>query len=207
MTLTDDEKAEDEQWLYINELERDYYAQRKKLTDKELLTLFPEAKIVLPDKIREWENKKLVLLEEIRSRLKSLKECAQNDFELWLGKKWLELNEGQKLLNAERHIIRLKRLLWISSGKIVEGRLTDEQIRIANQAPLADLYGQRLRRNGKTLVGLCPFHQEKHASFTIYITTNTYKCYGCGEQGDTIKFLMALHGYSFKEAVRYLTGE
>jgi hypothetical protein len=207
VTLTDDEKAEDEQWLYINELERDYYAQRKKLTDKELLTLFPEAKIVLPDKIREWENKKLVLLEEIRSRLKSLKECAQNDFELWLGKKWLELNEGQKLLNAERHIIRLKRLLWISSGKIVEGRLTDEQIRIANQAPLADLYGQRLRRNGKTLVGLCPFHQEKHASFTIYITTNTYKCYGCGEQGDTIKFLMALHGYSFKEAVRYLTGE
>jgi hypothetical protein len=54
------------------------------------------------------------------------------------------------------------------------------------------------------LKALCPFHEEKTPSFTIYTNTNSYFCYGCNAGGDVIAFLMKLHGIEFKEAIKYL---
>lgn len=61
-----------------------------------------------------------------------------------------------------------------------------------------------LKPAGNNLVGLCPFHQEKSPSFTIYTRSNTYKCFGCGKGGDAIKYIQDSKGFSFTEAVKTL---
>lgn len=51
----------------------------------------------------------------------------------------------------------------------------------------------------------CPFHTEKTASFRL--TGNSYKCFGCGEYGDVISFVMKYNGLSFKDAIAWLDAE
>lgn len=61
-----------------------------------------------------------------------------------------------------------------------------------------------LKRRGSTLVGLCPFHNEKTGSFTVYTNTNSYYCFGCGAGGDVINFMMRIENLDYIEAVRML---
>ena len=61
-----------------------------------------------------------------------------------------------------------------------------------------------LRRRGNTLVGLCPFHNEKTGSFTVYPQTNSFYCFGCGVGGDVINFTMRIENLDYMEAVRTL---
>ena len=71
---------------------------------------------------------------------------------------------------------------------------------------LAGLVGSyvALRRNGRELVGLCPFHGEKSPSFTVNEGKGFFHCFGCGAHGDAIGFVMAVDGLSFVEAVKDL---
>lgn len=62
----------------------------------------------------------------------------------------------------------------------------------------------RLKRRGVNLIGLCPFHSEKTPSFTVSPSKNIFKCFGCGQGGDPVKFLMEHESYSFPEALRWL---
>ncbi len=61
-----------------------------------------------------------------------------------------------------------------------------------------------LRRRGNTLVGLCPFHNEKTGSFVVYTQTNSFYCFGCGAGGDVINFTMRIENLDYMEAVRTL---
>ena len=61
-----------------------------------------------------------------------------------------------------------------------------------------------LRRVGKRLVGLCPFHSDKSPSFYVNQETQRYKCFGCGEGGNVVDFLMRIEGLTFLEAVEQL---
>ena len=61
-----------------------------------------------------------------------------------------------------------------------------------------------LRSRGRTLVGLCPFHNEKTPSFTVYPSSQHFKCYGCGKAGDVFTFLQEREGLSFREAMEQL---
>jgi len=61
-----------------------------------------------------------------------------------------------------------------------------------------------LRRSGRSLTGLCPFHQEKTPSFHVDPVKQVYFCFGCRAGGDVFDFVMGLHGVSFPEAVRLL---
>ncbi|MBK6900292.1 MAG: DNA primase [bacterium] len=61
-----------------------------------------------------------------------------------------------------------------------------------------------LRAAGTNFVGLCPFHREKTPSFNVNPHRQIYKCFGCGEGGDVISFLMKLQGLSFPEALEVL---
>ena len=50
-----------------------------------------------------------------------------------------------------------------------------------------------LKRRGKNMVGLCPFHNEKSPSFNVYPENNSFYCFGCGAGGDVITFLSLIH--------------
>ena len=62
----------------------------------------------------------------------------------------------------------------------------------------------KLARKGTSYRGLCPFHQEQNASFSVLPSKGIYKCFSCGETGDVITFLMKQEAISFDEAVRRL---
>ena len=59
-----------------------------------------------------------------------------------------------------------------------------------------------LKRRGKTLVGLCPFHNEKTPSFTVYPDTRSFYCFGCGAGGDVISFVRRIDNLDYIEAVK-----
>ena len=61
-----------------------------------------------------------------------------------------------------------------------------------------------LKRRGKNLVGLCPFHNEKTPSFTVYPDTASYYCFGCGAGGEVINFIRNIENLDFIESVKLL---
>ena len=61
-----------------------------------------------------------------------------------------------------------------------------------------------LKKRGTSLIGNCPFHNEKTPSFHVSVAKGIYKCFGCGAGGDALKFVMELEKYSYPEAIRYL---
>lgn len=61
-----------------------------------------------------------------------------------------------------------------------------------------------LRRRGKNLVGLCPFHNEKTPSFTVYPESQSFYCFGCGAGGEAISFVRRAENLDYTEAVKYL---
>lgn len=61
-----------------------------------------------------------------------------------------------------------------------------------------------LKRRGKNLVGLCPFHNEKTPSFTVYPENGSFYCYGCGIGGDVFSFVRQIENLDYIEAVKLL---
>ena len=72
--------------------------------------------------------------------------------------------------------------------------------------PIEDVVGQyvSLRRSGSNLFGLCPFHGEKTASFSVAPDKGIYYCFGCHKGGGVINFQMEIEGLSYPDAVRSL---
>ena len=64
-----------------------------------------------------------------------------------------------------------------------------------------------LTRRGSSLVGLCPFHDEKTGSFNVNPHNGFYHCYGCGAGGDVIKFVSEIEHLTFTEAVERLAAK
>ena len=60
------------------------------------------------------------------------------------------------------------------------------------------------KRRGRNLVGLCPFHGEKTASFNLYPETNSFYCFGCGAGGDVITFIKRIENLDYIDAVKFL---
>lgn len=61
-----------------------------------------------------------------------------------------------------------------------------------------------LKKRGTSLIGNCPFHNEKTPSFNVSVTKGIYKCFGCGKGGDSVHFIMDHEKYSYPEALKYL---
>ncbi len=61
-----------------------------------------------------------------------------------------------------------------------------------------------LKKSGSNYVGLCPFHSEKTPSFTVSETKQYYHCFGCGEGGDIVSFIMKKENLEFLDAVKFL---
>src|SRR5205085_12466149 len=75
---------------------------------------------------------------------------------------------------------------------------------------LSDVVGRKValkRRSGAEYAGLCPFHNEKTPSFTVNDKKGFYHCFGCGEHGDAVGFVLKTEGMSFPESVEKLARE
>lgn len=77
---------------------------------------------------------------------------------------------------------------------------------LVQRNPIEDVVGQyvSLRRSGSNLFGLCPFHGEKTASFSVNPDKGIYYCFGCHKGGGPINFQMEIEGLSYPDAVRAL---
>lgn len=61
-----------------------------------------------------------------------------------------------------------------------------------------------LKKRGNTYVGLCPFHNEKTPSFTVYENTQSFYCFGCGAGGDSVSFMRKIENLDYIDAVKLL---
>ena len=62
----------------------------------------------------------------------------------------------------------------------------------------------QLKRRGRNLVGLCPFHNEHTPSFNLYPESGSFYCFGCGAGGDVITFVRRIENLDYMEAVKFL---
>ena len=69
---------------------------------------------------------------------------------------------------------------------------------------LAEARGIQLRRSGRNLMGLCPFHKDTNPSLSIDPVKNEWHCFGCGRGGDVIQWVRYAEGVSFNRAVEML---
>lgn len=88
------------------------------------------------------------------------------------------------------------------AGQIPQRFIDDLLARI----DIAEVVGERvtLKKAGKNLSGLCPFHDEKSPSFTVSQDKQFYHCFGCGAHGSALRFLMEYDRLNFPEAVEQL---
>jgi len=82
----------------------------------------------------------------------------------------------------------------------------DVKEQIKARLDIVEVIGQyvALKPQGKNMVGLCPFHQEKTPSFSVNGDSQFFHCFGCKAGGDVITFWMKYHNLGFKEAVEDL---
>jgi DNA primase len=85
----------------------------------------------------------------------------------------------------------------------IEPRIIDE---ILNKTDIVELIGKsiKLKKSGTNYFACCPFHNEKTPSFSINSKQQFFHCFGCGESGNAIGFIIKYYGYDFVEAVKYL---
>jgi DNA primase len=91
------------------------------------------------------------------------------------------------------------------------GRIRSEDIdQVRSRADIVQVVGQylQLRKAGRdSMVGLCPFHQEKTPSFNVSVAKQVYHCHGCDASGNVFRFLQNVENLSFPEAVERLAGQ
>jgi len=86
------------------------------------------------------------------------------------------------------------------------GSFRDPVDEVRERCDLVEIVSQyvALRRSGRTMVGLCPFHNEKTPSFHVNPERQRWKCFGCGEGGDVFNFIQKIDNLTFREALEHL---
>ena len=193
----------------LKEIKKQWQEFLPRFTNKELLKIFPETKEIIFEKLKESEKENIEVIEIIKKKLTTIKNKTTDEFSKWFWQEWIKINEGQEFLEVDEKMARFKRLAYVAKGKKLKGIITDEMIQQALLIPIESIINQhiRLRKSGKNLIGLCPFHNEKYPSFFIYPETNSFYCFGCQKGGNVINLIRILYGYSFKDAVKYLMGK
>jgi len=81
--------------------------------------------------------------------------------------------------------------------------------KITETARIEEVVGDfvTLKKRGTSLIGNCPFHNEKTPSFHVSVAKGIYKCFGCGKGGDSVHFIMDHEKYSYPEALKFLANK
>ncbi|MPM13522.1 DNA primase [bioreactor metagenome] len=85
----------------------------------------------------------------------------------------------------------------------------EDILRIMDAVRIEEVVGEyvSLKKRGSSLIGLCPFHNEKTPSFNVSPSLNIFKCFGCGKAGNAVNFLMEYEHYTYPEALRKLAAK
>lgn len=197
---TTHDEAELEELFF--DLERGWRDSLPHLSDIEWLKVFPEARGVLADKIKEWGEQKERLIGIAKRALReSIAGTAEQHIVIRL---YVQAFVIPKINDVDKHVARLRRQQAHFSPRVVAGRITDIDIQRAKEVPIISLISSNTRRTGRTLTAKCPLHKERTPSFVIYTASNTCWCFGCQKGGDSIALTRLLHNLSFIEAVKYL---
>ena len=169
---------------------------------KELLEIFPEAKRIIPEKIKEWKEVKKKIIEEetvpFFEKCNRLKDEFKRAF-------WKEAY-GYFAGGFNETIAQLKRLRRLEGLLKYSQNDFNAKIEVAKQSPIQELFDfERLRKQGRRFIARCPFHKDKTPSFYIY-ENNSWYCFSCNTGGDSIDFIKVLHNLGFREAVSYIAG-
>lgn len=188
------------------------WAHQTKLSDDEWIKVFSDDSESRKDIIEALATKKEFYLDLLESQLIFIKK--ENETKVPYAKRQSKYSYIEYLTaQAEKTKQTINSLDFQAEGlkqygkkrnRKKSGEITEEEKQEARRVPLDLLYGERLRKAGKTLVGRCPFHEEKSGSFTIYVDDNRYHCFGCDIDGDSIAFVEEKHNLKFPDAVRFL---
>lgn len=193
---------------YIWQLRDEWLKSQRKYTDEELVKVFPEAKIIVRQLLKNRKRRYAILRKRIKKLLEMVKNSKVSEFKKWFVREWIKVDKVQDLLGIGRDIRRLNRLDRLFSGK------TNPEIRnwqtakeLALQVPILEIaqrHVRNLKRSGQNYTGRCLFHDDRHPSMVIYPETNSYFCFGCQNGGSVINFTQGIHNCSYKEAVKIL---
>jgi len=171
---------------------------------QEWLEIFPEGRGYIERNLmryRAWrgwlEKQKVELLKLLAER--GFSEDLE-EFFLFLIALYVDI----PLLWVNKEIRRLegylpKKIIHNSSEKFLDAEEIKSKVDIVEV--VSDYV--ELRKVGKTYMGRCPFHDDRHPSFAVY-SDGYYRCFGCGASGDVIDFIMQIRGCDFKEALEIL---
>ena len=83
-------------------------------------------------------------------------------------------------------------------------QFNDAVAQIKDRMDIVDIVSKYviLKKKGANYWGCCPFHNEKTPSFSVNPAKGIYKCFGCGEGGDAISFLMKINNQTFHEVIK-----
>ncbi|MDK9705836.1 MAG: DNA primase [Desulforhopalus sp.] len=89
---------------------------------------------------------------------------------------------------------------------VVQESRDDVTALVKERADIVQIIGEcvELKRSGVRFLGRCPFHGEKTASFSVHAGQQFYHCFGCGESGDVISFMMKYYNLDFPSALKEL---
>lgn len=179
-----------------------------KFSDQELLEIFPEAKGIIPMKIKETKAEISEKKTDIKKRLKGLYHLKVDELPEWFGEELIKTFFMPELVVLQKRLFRLERFQQLLRPKSKRSNQFDfpEKIEIARNYPIEEMARDKLelKQAGKNFSSLCPFHEEKTPSFYLYTDTNRFYCFGCHEKGDVINLTMALYYLDFKEVVELL---
>jgi hypothetical protein len=192
---------------YLEKMEKENQELTQKITDKEWLKIFPEAQEYCLDKKLELQEIIKDILSDIKNKLKLIdKKSSENN--KWFWGERVMVWDGQSLTKAQKELGKIEYLISITKNKKNKSnkKLTKKMINQALNTSIVDVVGRhiKLKKVGKNLVGLCPFHNEKNPSFYVYPESNSFYCFGCQEGGNIINFIKKINNIDFKEAVKLL---
>jgi hypothetical protein len=194
----------------------------QKFNTQELIEIFPEAKRIIPIKIKAFETERAELMDCMQDFQHNAKHIAKQEkkdelFVWFWVHAFIKYFYAPKIVEFDRCLIMLRmqartlKLLGEGKASLGNHKSVEAWEELKQRARDADIetvtadYLSRVRRYGNQIKALCPLHQEKTPSFVIYLDSNQYHCFGCQKHGDVISFLMEMESIGFKEAVMRLS--
>ena len=203
MTMT--MKHTDEYYLWASDLEAEWRNSLPTYRETEWIEIFPEIQSIALAKIRELEKSCASRGDEIKQKLLDVRTITRAPLTREFLNAWIKHTDGVELAQIQVDIRRLKSYLPLRESQSTD--ITPEKIMRALEYPVTDLLNRytAVRRAGKHYLALCPFHNERSPSLTVYPRTNSAFCFGCSIGGDSIALIRKLEHLTFPEAVNQLT--